>query len=218
MSKVRLKSIKVKNYRSFGSEQEFIFPSEEYKKPVAIVGYNNSGKTNLINAILYGIGQKFVSENSFIKTDLHKLNFENLIEITTDITSSSYAGTSWRGEPESKSISGVHRLSVNIEDNELKATLKPSFFGTNKHYQFFYINFHNIKEEISTKKTSWGNLTSFLAKHIKNIVENDVAMKEKKGTFNTETKAATNKVLENSELFKFIGNIKKNYSKNLKRQ
>ncbi len=39
MSEIRINSIKIKNYRSFGEEQVFYFPNKNYKKPVAIVGY-----------------------------------------------------------------------------------------------------------------------------------------------------------------------------------
>jgi hypothetical protein len=86
----------------------------------------------------------------------------------------------------------------------------------NKHYNIFYINFHNIKEEISTRKTSWGNLTSFLAKHIKKIVDTDSEMADKKETYENEVKTATDKVLDNSQLSAFIDKIKANYSTNLR--
>jgi hypothetical protein len=89
-------------------------------------------------------------------------------------------------------------------------------FGMNKHYNIFYINFHNIKEEISTKKTSWGNLTSFLAKHIKSIVESDSVMAGKQGTYEEEVNVATEKVLKDSKLSEFICKIKDNYSTNLR--
>jgi len=217
MSSIRVKSIKLKNYRSFGNEeQEFVFPDENYKKPVAIVGYNNSGKTNLMNAILYGTGQKFVSENTFIITDLHNLNYSNLIAITTDIDASDYTGKNWRGDDETKSVKGEHRLKVELEDNELKSSIKPSFFGAQKHYNVFYINFHKIKEQISTKKTSWGNLTSFLAKHIQKVIENDSSMLAKREKFKRETKGATENVLEGSDLDKFISAITDNYITNLR--
>lgn len=42
MSYIRIKSISVENYRSFGKRQTIIFPDQTHKKPVAIVGYNNS--------------------------------------------------------------------------------------------------------------------------------------------------------------------------------
>src|SRR4051794_12394212 len=106
MSEIRLKSIKIRNYRSFGDQQEFYFPPEDYLKPIAITGYNNSGKSNLMNGILFGIGEKFVSENTFTKTDLHKLDCSNLIEITTDIKASDYNVGRWG----KKSINGIHKL------------------------------------------------------------------------------------------------------------
>lgn len=67
MSLIRINSISVKNFRSFGEEQEFFFPDRTCKKPTAIVGYNNSGKTNLMTAILYGIGENFITERVFEK-------------------------------------------------------------------------------------------------------------------------------------------------------
>ncbi len=213
MSKIRLQKLAVANYRSFGASQVFEFPNSDYLKPVSIIGYNNSGKTNLMNAILYGIGEKFVNANTFEKSDLHKLNLDNQIEIKTRIEATDY-GQNYRGEPQT--IDGLHTITTVLDDGEIKSSVSPSFFGANKHYSVFYINFHNIKEEISTRKTSWGNLTSFLAKHIKKIVECDEAMLAKKETFNTETKTATENVLRDSALSQFISTIKANYSKNLR--
>ena len=122
----------------------------------------------------------------------------------------------FKGKQEEKSISGLHTITTKLEDNQLNSKVDPSFFGANKHYNIFYINFHKIKEEISTKKTSWGNLTSFLAKHIKDIVDSDAAMLSKKEAFKTSTKTSTETVLENSSLSAFIDKIKENYSKNLR--
>ena len=81
MSNIRINSISIKNYRSFKDGQDFSFPGVEYLKPTAIVGYNNSGKTNLMSAILYGIGEKFISEKTFEKIDLHNLDLDNQIQI-----------------------------------------------------------------------------------------------------------------------------------------
>lgn len=212
MSKIRLQKLAIKNYRSFGAEQIFEFPDNTYLKPVSIIGYNNSGKTNLMNAILYGIGEKFINANTFEKSDLHKLNLDNQIEIKTRIDATAY-GTNSRGD---LTIGGLHSITTSIEDNEIKSSVAPSFFGANKHYNIFYINFHNVKEEISTKKTSWGNLTSFLAKHIRKIVDADETMLAKKDNFNSETKTATETVLRDSALSTFISTIKSNYSKNLR--
>jgi putative ATP-dependent endonuclease of OLD family len=212
MSEIWLDKIRVKNYRSFGSDQVIDFPDRSYGKPVSIIGYNNAGKTNLLNAILYGIGEKFVSAKTFEIQDLHKLDSANQIEIKTRISATAYGHNSY-GE---QTIGGDHIVSTSMVDSELKSSVSPSFFGANKHYKIFYINFHDIKSEISTKKTSWGNLTSFLAKHIQHVVEHDTGMSAKKEAFKQQTKQATDTVLDNSNLSAFIEKIKQNYAKNLR--
>lgn len=224
MSEIRIKSINIKNYRSFGNDdQNFVFPWEDYKKPVTIVWYNNAWKTNLMNAILYWIGEKFVSENTFEKTDLHNLDYSNNIEIVSDIYWSQYeVWSNYNSRYESKSITDIYNISTSSNDWDVLSKISKSFFWANKHYNIFYINFHNIKNEISTQKTSWWNLTSFLAKHINKLVENDLAMQWRKENFKTEIKNATKNVLEwlpedeSSDLYKFIEKIKINYSQNLR--
>ena len=215
MSEIRLKSISIENYRSFAGEQSFLFPNRAYSKPISIIGYNNAGKTNMMNAILIGIGEKFVSANTFEKSDLHNLDLQNQIVIKSDIEASNYQ-TEYRGQVQTKTIGGIHTISTSLIDGEINAKVEQSFFGANKHYRIFYINFHKIKDEISTRKTSWGNLSSFLAKHIKSIVENDLVMNAKKPDFERETKNSTEKVLLDSRLSNFIEKIKVNYSKNLR--
>lgn len=222
MSYIRINSIKIKNYRSFGEEQLFEFPNKNYKKPVAIIGYNNAGKTNLMNAILYGIGEKYVSKDTFEISDFHNRKIENIPELVLDTLSSiedKYDG-------KKADLNGAHKLIVQTDGNEIagakieslknNGTLNYQAFGALKYYNVFCINFHKIKEEISTQKTSWGNLRSFLAKHIKKIVDSDVSMKAKKKDFEESMKLATNNVLKDSELCKFIEKIKDNYSKNLR--
>lgn len=222
MSKIRVDSILVKNYRSFGTTQSFSFPTEDYKKPVAITGYNNSGKTNLMNAILYGIGFNFVSKETFQLNDFHNRKILNLPEIELRATSS----VEKKYDGKFADLTGIHKLKIQTDDTEIEGAKIESFkyddsqnwqaFGASKYFNIFFINFHKIKDEISTQKTSWGNLKSFLAKHIKNIVDTDEKMKEKKGTFESEIKIATENVLKDSNLSKFILEIKKNYSLNLR--
>lgn len=220
MSEIRINSIKVKNYRSFGKEQEFTFPSKHYKKPIAIVGYNNSGKTNLMNCVLYCLGNKYVQTNTFELNDLHNLDYNNHINIKINLEGSEfehqYTDKQGNKQKMNKSITGLYEIFTELDDSELKSGMHPSMFGMNKHYNIFYINFHNIKEEISTRRTSWGNLTSFLAKHIKKIVDTDSAMAQKQEDYEKEVKASTEKVLENSQLSSFINKIKANYSTNLR--
>ncbi|MGI8316873.1 ATP-dependent nuclease [Halobacillus mangrovi] len=73
-----------------------------------------------------------------------------------------------------------------------------------------------LKKKSQQKKTSWGNLTSFLAKHIQSIVETDENMIQKKGIFKDEIKESTEEVLKDSELDSFIDSIRTNYSRNLR--
>jgi putative ATP-dependent endonuclease of the OLD family len=218
MSEIRINSIKIKNYRSFGKEQQFCFPTKEHKKPIAIVGPNNCGKTNLINAILYGISYKYCAENCFTKYDLHNLDYNNLLYIETSLTASPYKVKNKNGGTDEKSImNGSHSLEVEYEDNELRTSMKPySLYGAAKHYNIFFINFHCIKDEISTQKTSWGNLKSFLGKHIQKIVSHDKKMHEKKNKFQNATNKAVNDVIEGSDLQKFIEKINTNYKYNLR--
>jgi putative ATP-dependent endonuclease of the OLD family len=213
MSEVRLNSISIKNYRSFGEKQDFVFPNADYKKPVAIVGYNNSGKTNLMQSILYGIGEKFLNEKTFERIDLHNLDYNNQIEIISKVNGTEFAPPKFN---KPQTIAGDYVIKTTIVENEIKAEINKSFFGANKNYGIFYINFHAIKEEISTQKTSWGNLKSFLGKHIQNIVDSDRVMIQKKIGFESAVNDATSAVLKDSKLQSFIEVIRRNYSTNLR--
>ncbi|AEV34512.1 putative ATP-dependent endonuclease of the OLD family [Owenweeksia hongkongensis DSM 17368] len=230
MSSIRLKSISIKNYRSFGVAQHFEFPHDGYDRPVAIVGYNNSGKTNLINAILYGLQVNFVSKDTFTIDDFHNRGINKVPEFTLEVDSST--------EPKfdgakNANLSGYHKLHV-ITDGEiivgskidslnslgLNAYGNPDVnyqaFGATRYYNIFFINFHNIKEEIVTNKTSWGNIRSFLGKHIQKIVDSDEEMSDRRNDFENEIEQSTSKVLSGSKLESFIVAIKKNYSTNLR--
>ena len=230
MSEIRINSISVENYRSFKDRQNFVFPDATYKKPVAIVGYNNCGKTNLLNAILFGLQVNFVSKDTFTQDDFHNRNMDNVPHIVLKAESS--IETKFDGVKQAN-LSGYHILRIqtdgdtiegsSIESRHLdhtnangEANLNYQAFGATRYFNIFYINFHKIKEEINTNKTSWGNLRSFLAKHIKKIVDLDVPMNDKKAEFEEEVQASTEKVLQDSELNRFISLIKKNYSSNLR--
>lgn len=214
MSKIRIDSIEVENYRSFGIRQVFNFPEEEYKKPVAIIGYNNVGKTNLMNAILYGVGERYVQDKTFSLKDIHNLDDKRELIIKSQLDGSAY-GYYFGKE---KTIAGPHTITCKLEEGELYSEIAKgeSFFGANKHYNIFYINFHSIKDEISTKKTSWGNLSSFLAKHIQKLVDSDGMMTVKKTYFEDENKKLTQKILSGTKLNKFVNSIKENHSVNLR--
>ena len=215
MSKIRIKTIEVENYRSFGERQRFEFPEEEYKKPVAIVGYNNVGKTNLMNAILYGVGERYVQEKTFELKDIHNLDKDKRLFIKSELEGSPY-GKDYYGND--KTIGGPHTITCKEKEGELYSEIAKgqSFFGANKHYNIFYINFHNIKNQISTGKTSWGHLTSFLAKHIQKLVDSDSVMADKKMYFEEQNKRLTQEILKDTKLNEFVNSIKENYSVNLR--
>jgi len=194
MKYIRLKGIRIKNYRSFGEQQDFIFPNSDYKKPISIIGYNNSGKSNLLNAILYGLQVNFVGKDTFTINDFHNRDILNVPEFTLGVESSSEK--KFDGE-KMASLDGYHRLKIFIDGSEVEGSKIESLktlgsnqqgkedfnyqaFGATRYFNIFYINFHNIKEEISTQKTSWGNLKSFLGKHIQKIVDSDNIMNQKK--------------------------------------
>ena len=108
MSNIHIKGISIKNYRSFGEEKVIIFPDESYRKPVAIVGYNNSGKTNLLNAILFGITEKDVNKDTFTLDDFHNRDIENIPEIYTRITASNEI----KKDGKNANLTGYHFLKI----------------------------------------------------------------------------------------------------------
>lgn len=231
MSSIRINSISIENYRSFGEIQHFVFPDQEYKKPVSIVGYNNSGKTNLMNAILYSLQVNFVSKDTFSLNDFHKKSMSNIPFFqlhATSTTEKKFDGDKYAN------LTGYHRLKIFTDGNEIEGSkieslnsleineygredLNYQAFGATRYFNIFYINFHNIKEEIVTQKTSWGNLKSFLGKHLQKIIESDTEMNDRKIDFETKINNATNEVIEGSNLSSFIEIIQKNYSTNLRR-
>ena len=221
MSTIRINKLKVKNYRSFWEEQIFEFPDENYKKPVAIIGYNNAGKTNLMNAVKYGLYES-VREDTFELKDFHNLNWINFPYFKAILTFDIWNWEKiWANESYIQSdeewISGSKddfRFWTDSKTYNMKWSIK-------QNVSIFYINFHKIKDEISTKKTSWGNLNSFLAKHIDVLINSDLVMQWRKEKFKIDVEQATNEVLkwtreENSKLSKFIESIKKNYADNLR--
>lgn len=224
MSYIRIKRIGVKNYRSFNEEVNVSFPDENYKKPVAIVGYNNSGKTNFLNAILYGITEKYITKDTFTINDFHNRNYENVPQISTEIKSSIEVKVD--GNP--AELSGYHFLEIKLDGIEIESAKILSYknlgktdrsrdaSGASKYFKIFYVNFHEVKKELATKKTGWGNLSSFLAKHIKSIVDNDEIMLGKREAFKKDIEGSTESILVGSKLNEFLDKIQTNYSNNLR--
>lgn len=245
--KIRIKNIKVKNYRSFWIRQEdfdfplyenednneaeiFEFPDKTYKKPVAIIWYNNAWKTNLLNAIKYWLYES-VREDTFDIKDFHNQDWNNLPFFELEFA------TCWLWDNKIEDNKFYkNTIKINIENDSIKSVSdtcncywESSSYGKKwsikQKAPIYYINFHNIKNEISTQKTSWGNLKSFLGKHIDKLVKTDESMKERKDNFKDEISNATKKVLnweedkkENNKtkLQNFIEKIQNNYKNNLR--
>ena len=245
--KIRIKSIRLKNYRSFGEKDQnfdfplleedfdwtesFNFPDKTYKKPVAIIGYNNAWKTNLMNAIKYGLYES-VREDTFEIKDFHNLQWDNPPFIELEFA------TSWLWDDKLKDNTFYkNTITLNIEKEKIKSVSDIcNYYEWNTQYSkkrvvkqeapIFYINFHTIKEEISTTKTSWWNLRSFLWKHIDKLVKNDDVMKWRKKQFEQDIEKATNVVLnwektewtakKETSLQSFIKIIQEKYKDNLR--
>lgn len=80
---MRIKRVNIKNYRSFGkSGGEFVF--SDITHPFTIVGANNTGKTNFINAIRHATWNKNSYPNDFDINDFYNKNTSNEIEIEID--------------------------------------------------------------------------------------------------------------------------------------
>ncbi|MDX1917981.1 MAG: AAA family ATPase [Candidatus Caenarcaniphilales bacterium] len=129
-------------------------------------------------------------------------------------------------------LSGTHSLSVQVcrseDDNKshvegAKIDSKDhnektsySAFAALKYFPFYYINFHEVKKEVSTKKTSRGNLTSFLAKHLSNLIGKDQLLVSKKDDFENELKSLCDKVKEKTNLEEFVHRIRDCLKENLR--
>ncbi|NCQ56183.1 AAA family ATPase, partial [Candidatus Parcubacteria bacterium] len=65
MSFTRIKTVSIKNFRSFSNEGFEVVNFPEINQPISIVGYNNSGKSHLIYAILKTCGLQKKYRESF---------------------------------------------------------------------------------------------------------------------------------------------------------
>lgn len=216
MTKIRINSLSIKNYRSFKERQTFIFP-EDCSKPISIIGYNNAGKSNLMACIRYGL-YEHVSDTTFTIEDFHNCKRENQPNISLEYTKSFE-----NGDKKYK-----NNLSASAEEDIIKIPLQetidlaspkkdaPNLKGAvRRDGLVFYINFHDIKNEINTKKGSWGRLRSFLGKHIHKILEEDKVMKSHEEEFNEALGRATSKLRKGSKLDGFIKKIEECYINNL---
>lgn len=230
MSEIKINQLVVKNYRSFWAEQTFHFP-KNHKKPIAIIWYNNSWKTNLINAIRYWLFEQ-VKEETLDLNDFHNLKWENTPSFKAEYTEFKphLTDNTIPPFPVTNTISDTIILDASAEgilkvDSHWSDRSK---WDIKRDLKIFYINFHNIKEEISTKKWSWWKLKGVLGKHIQKIIIEDERMRARKMDFTNAINQASKNILEwkeseeniekqwKSKLSNFIDKIKNNYEHNLR--
>ncbi|MCF7807219.1 MAG: AAA family ATPase [Candidatus Marinimicrobia bacterium] len=82
---MRIEKLTIQNFRSFSNNPvDVVFPKISF--PISIVGYNNSGKSNLLDAIAYGLNSKSTSYASFDVDDFHNHQIENDFMIDVEIS------------------------------------------------------------------------------------------------------------------------------------
>ncbi len=222
MSTIRIEKVKISNYRSFGNEVEFVFPGENHRKPVAIVGYNNSGKSNLMNSILYSLGIRRAAIDQFSVNDFHKLNTNNKATIRVSYKSS----IETLGAGETVQFDGYSDLTISAEQGEVtNVSLKyrsrsgspiDHIAKAAKVFRFYFVDFHKIKDEISFAKSAWGGVRSILFKHLRTLIREDSIIQSKRQLFLDEVRRAANSLLEGTRFNDFVSRVHLNYQENLR--
>ena len=83
---MRIKEVSLYNYRSFANQGETIVEFPDIKHPISIIGHNNAGKSNLIDAILLLLGKKSAYGNNFTKDDFFNQHTDEEIVLQGKIT------------------------------------------------------------------------------------------------------------------------------------
>lgn len=73
---MKIKSIRLKNFRSIGDSIEIHLP-----QICAFVGANNAGKSNILSALNKVLGKDWITVNNFNDEDVYQKNAENDIQI-----------------------------------------------------------------------------------------------------------------------------------------
>ena len=110
---MRIKRVCIKNYRSFDGEG-ITLEIPQLSVPLSIIGPNNSGKTNFVRAILYGLGVRSVNDDTFTVEDYYLKNEENSILIELDLEGGPKSTGAFNSPKEMPKI----RLRATIEEGE----------------------------------------------------------------------------------------------------
>lgn len=164
---MRLKSIRITNYRSFGNtENEIQFPN--IKRPISMIGHNNCGKTNALNAILIGTGERedWYRQRDY---DFHNRDTSQQINIITRFTEGFTIVSPYPGNKADKLCTGTEFVSTFtngrsdshlrcidevgntiIKQEKMKARgLPASFTSQRTQLKVIYVNFHDIDKHLS---------------------------------------------------------------------
>jgi putative ATP-dependent endonuclease of the OLD family len=157
---MKINSINIKNYRSLNDSGDICF-FPEINKPISIIGYNNSGKSNLLRAIFFVSGAKWIDEKTFKETDFHNFNTDECIAIRSEFNH--------LGEDTKFSIICRHESlngSFTVSHKDDKGN---NCYQKTKPKPVYLIEFDKIKDQLKIRG-DYGNLT-LLGKKVKEIKE-----------------------------------------------
>ena len=183
MSFARIKKVSIKNFRSFSNEDFEIVNFPIINQPISIVGYNNSGKSHFIYAILKACGLQKKYRESFDIEDFYFQKTENNAEIKVEFTQPIHIPTIYQKDKEchgahleiKEDENGIINGFAHAIDNEGKPIIKqerikgrglPVLMSSLKDsLNIIYIDFRELEKQLLNKNYS------LLGKRLKNIKE-----------------------------------------------
>ncbi len=183
MSFPRIKKVSIKNFRSFSNNNFEVIKFPEINQPFSIVGYNNSGKTHLIHAILRACGLQTKYREFFDIEDFYFQNTEDKAEIKVDFSQSLSIPTIYQTNKEcygahleiKKDENGIingfsHAVDDSgetiIKQERIRSRGLPVLMGSIKdRLNIIYIDFRELEKHLLNKSYS------LLGKRLKDIKE-----------------------------------------------
>ncbi|MEW6408145.1 MAG: AAA family ATPase [Patescibacteria group bacterium] len=183
MSFPRIKSVSIKNFRSFSNDDFEVVKFPEVDLPISIVGYNNSGKTHFIHAILRACGMQTKYKESFDEEDFYFQNTGDKAEIKIEFSQSFKVSTIYQvdkechgahleiKEDENGTINGfAHAVDAEgktiIKQERIKGRGLPVLMSSLKDkLNVIYIDFRELEKHLLNKSYS------LLGKRLKDIKE-----------------------------------------------
>jgi len=235
---MRFKEVTIKNYRSFNNEGINVeFPEIPY--PISIVGYNNSGKSNIINGILNACGYKpygyHYSENDFYFKDVSKkaevkLLFDEYFTVPTIYPEGSDkkcfgCSLELKSEEDGSILGFTHALDEKLElivtQERIKARAIPVTMSKHKEkLNLFYIDYQNLSKHLKISSSSLlGKAMEEIKKDfkkdtnlVKNVKEEDISRND---YFNKLLDFIENNLLKTPKFSEFISSLEDQVKKQL---